>query len=134
MASFSHFSCVPLSTYDSDQFTLMKKMEWTRKYLEYLRQVSSAVEDSGVEEKYRIAAFGMAATPIAEWVEVEESTDARNVVVKYEGFLEIADNAIVTSGYMGELFLQTLERFSSILTPFASSISFTNFPLRPFIL
>lgn len=43
-------------------------MERTQKYLEYLRQMASTLEDSSIEEKYRFEAFRMAATPKAAGV------------------------------------------------------------------
>lgn len=39
-------------------------METTWKYLRYLENVVSAIEISGLEEKYRVEAFRLAAAPM----------------------------------------------------------------------
>ena len=79
-------------------------MDWTRKYFEYLRQVTIAVEDSGIEEKYRIETFRMAAIPLEEWVETDEIRVMGEVVVKYDDYVGFSGEDVVTCGYIGDLF------------------------------
>ena len=92
----------------------MKKIERTRKYLEYLRQVTVAVEDSGIEEKYRIEAFRMAATPMAEWVETDEIRVVGEVVVKYDDYIGFSGEDVVTCGYIGDLFPKITREMEAI--------------------
>lgn len=89
-------------------------MAQTRKYLDYLVQVSEIIESSDLPEKYRLEAFKLASTPMHYWTESEEGRSAGDVVSKYDSYIGFAGDEIATQGYLGDMFPKIARELEAI--------------------